>query len=656
MRPNSPLVNKMPSMPNPAQLPWSEIATATDPKILKSVLYRFQRILRFVHKRKIMWPTEDAYPSDLRPSEYLSTLLQPVADLFNQLHSPEVLETPMECVQINFAEASLSGVTFTAEDLKHQDVLIPITLSLPDELFTPNGEVAPPVQIALSNALHFNSSAWPIIITNFQNTALFFPPSEYRPNYTFERVSTNEVPLALQIITAAYFSDVLPYGLYIAQPSIDLEVDKTLVLPEGPPKDPSQSLMSDEEVLATHHRHSDFDLETLIRDRKRALQFFRWRECVQKKYSKLTTHPNDVLTAVTHEVGQIIPENRPIYPFDVSELPADTDAYMKSVRRVSPLMEAGIAEAFERSQSFMLKIEDVLPPSSQRTICTLHRCRITHINNKPVSSPALCLKLFDDRFQQLKTPNEDSQNSDELVPRWFDRLVIAETYALNETFAYNKLQIAQGSVFPWFYGMHQFTLPDGTVLYGLLMEYIAGHSLDSQADLIRKWGADRQIQLIQSCRHAARILDLGDVSQKDWHAGQIMVFTNPLTNLDQAVLVDFASTTQTYSPDQMNFLQNYFHVLHILLGRRGDVGLQENLVWKHFGEPDDWDPVAASFPLVPWGDEYREVQARDMFPSRSTAFSMQCMSAEFLTKRLTVPPATQRGRSNPAGEEQDAWI
>jgi hypothetical protein len=70
-----------------------------------------------------------------------------------------------------------------------------------------------------------------------------------------------------------------------------------------------------------------------------------------------------------------------------------------------------------------------------------------------VSSPSLCLKLFDDRFRSLRSPDEDDE--DELIPRWFDRVVIAEIYALNEAFAYDKLRPVQGSLVRWFYGMHQ---------------------------------------------------------------------------------------------------------------------------------------------------------------------------------------------------------
>ncbi|KZT02266.1 uncharacterized protein LAESUDRAFT_815464 [Laetiporus sulphureus 93-53] len=598
-----------------SQLKWKE--SRGDDKTLAGVLSHLQGTLRSVHNRKVMWPAEESIPSDPSPDKYLMMLLQPIADLFNQLRSPLVLKTPMECISVDFGD-SIYGATFAAEDFSRWATSAPVILSLPDDLFNSRGEVSSRVQSALSKALESKSLIPSIIVTNFKDIAVFLPPTRTRPEHTFERVLTNQPHLALRVISTAYLLRALPSGLYIDMPHPDIEVDQNLILPEGPPKDPNQSLMSDEEVFATHHRHSDFDIETLVRDRARALQFFRWHEHVQRQCSKLVAHPNDILNAVTNEVGQIVPDVRPIYPFDFSEIPTDTITHLKSVQRDSPLVAAGIARSFEESKSFMLKIQDVVAEGSERGICTVYRCQITSIDSTPVSSPALCLKLFDDRFQPLQRPDEDDEQLDERLPRWFDSLVIAQTYALNEAFAYDKLRVVQGTVVPWFYGTHQFTLPDGTVLYGLLMEYIEGWALDSE--FARKLSADRQIKMIQSCRHAARVLDLADISQRDWHNGQIILYTNPRTKVNHAVLIDFASTTQTWLHDELNYIDNYFGVLYVLLGRQGDVGLDPELVWKHYGEPDDWDPVEVWLPTdPPRNQEKRLVKARDMFPYISSA-------------------------------------
>lgn len=109
-----------------------------------------------------------------------------------------------------------------------------------------------------------------------------------------------------------------------------------------------------------------------------------------------------------------------------------------AIQRESPLATAGVTESFEWSEHFTVKVQDVLAEGSKHGICTVYRCLITSIDRKPVSSPSLCLKLFDNRFQPLSSPDEDDYELDELLPRWFESLVIAQACAINETFAYDK--------------------------------------------------------------------------------------------------------------------------------------------------------------------------------------------------------------------------
>lgn len=110
---------------------------------------------------------------------------------------------------------------------------------------------------------------------------------------------------------------------------------------------------------------------------------------------------------------------------------------------------------FERSNALTLEILNVVAEGSERGICTVYRCRIISIDGVPTTIPPLCLKLFDDRFQQMETPDEDEDLTDEFLPRWFDQVVCAERDALNEAFAHEKLLPLQGSLVPWFYGIHQ---------------------------------------------------------------------------------------------------------------------------------------------------------------------------------------------------------
>ncbi|KAG6884143.1 hypothetical protein C0993_000954 [Termitomyces sp. T159_Od127] len=363
-------------------------------------------------------------------------------------------------------------------------------------------------------------------------------------------------------------------------------------------------MSSDDDVLATHHRHSDFDIPTLLRDKARALQYLRWHDHIQRRYSKLAAKPKDVLKAVPNALDPI--SLRPLYPFNIPELPPDTIKHITETQRPSPLQASRLRERFIRSKFFLVEIQDIISAGSERGICTVYRCKIISIDNRLVtSSPNLCLKLFDDRFQVFheNTQEEVTEVKEEDFSCWLRPLITTESLITNEILAYNKLQPVQGSVVPWFYGAHQFTLPDGTVLYGLLMEYIEGQQVKANIEPALKH--ERQIKMIESCRHAARILDVGDIGQQDWHDGQILLYTNPMTQVDHVVLVDFGLTTQTYEEENLNYIENYCGILRVLLHQNST--LDKGLVWKHFGEPDDWDPVCY---LV--GD--RIIKAQDMFP------------------------------------------
>ncbi|KAJ3767802.1 hypothetical protein FB446DRAFT_848867 [Lentinula raphanica] len=606
--------------PPPPPPPWSaevSLSPRTPPSphwnesrtVLRRVLLRLQTTLRSLHKRKIHWPIESPDSSrNLTPSEYLMMLLQPIPGIFNQLNPTNHFKSPMEFLPVDLGH-SICAVSFALKELKLWNLAAPLVVALPGDLFDSTGQVNSNVLCALSLALE-HSPAATIIVTNFIDIAIFLPANRDpdSPEPRFERVSSTQPPLALRVIATAFLLAVDIRLRLINAPRPDWIVVQDLVSLQGPPKDPLR-LLPDQELFSTHHRQSDFDMVTLVRDPARALQFFRWHEYMTQTVSKVVAHPHDILIAKTNEVGQFDPGSRPIYPFDASELPSDTVAHLETIQRVSPLVAAGIDALFAFSKTFTIEIQGVVDEGSVHGICTVYRCRIVTIDNVPVSTPSLCLKLFDDRFQALQNPEHDNLDDDEVNGdlSWLAPVMFAEKYALNEAFAYEKLLPVQGSVVPWFFGTHRFTTPNGTILYGLLMEFVEGWKLETS--LTNELSPDRQINMIRSFRHAVRVLDVADISQRDWHREQFLLCTNPSTNVDHVVLLDFASTLQTWNPDEPIHLMNYFHMFRMLLPRKNNpshVGLIQELVWDHFGEPDDWDPVMG------WIHD-RCVEARDMF-------------------------------------------
>jgi len=328
-----------------------------------------------------------------------------------------------------------------------------------DELFDSEGGISLRVEYALSKSLEYKPGVSTIIVTNFQDIAVFSPPGKSSPEPCFKKVVTTQPILALRVLATAILEEE---EALIDVPGPGMEIDEEPILPKGPPIDPNQPLSADEQLFETYHRHSDFDLVTLIRDHARAQQFFRWKEKVQRRYSKVVAHPNDTLSALTNQVGLIIPDFHPVHPYEASEIPLETAKHLTTIRRESPLMTAGLDKILEQSECLTLKIQNILSEGSPRTMCTVYQCEITSIDNKPVSSPSLCLKLFDDRFQMLRSPYDGAEEADDsLFPWWFtiDHIfqanLIAEPRALNEALAYEKLRPVQGTVIPWFYGIHQ---------------------------------------------------------------------------------------------------------------------------------------------------------------------------------------------------------
>ena len=292
-------------------------------------------------------------------------------------------------------------------------------------------------------------------MTNFAEIAVFFLPRSEQAEHTFVRVPTTQPASALRVIATACVLDALPFPQYFNAPEIDLEIDETLVHPEGPPQDPHSPLLPDEHVFSKFNRNSAFDHATLVRDRERALQFFRWNKYMRETKSKLVAHPDDTLRAMTNESGIHMPPEAaltPVYPYDASELPPNTMNHLQTIQRDSPLVIAGLQDTFQQSSAFTVKILDIIDGGAAvRGICTVYRCALSTIDGVPVrNSPSLCLKLFDDRFQPL-----EDLYPDDPIPRWFDPVTYAEGYAVTEALAYNKLRPAQGTVIPWFYGNHQ---------------------------------------------------------------------------------------------------------------------------------------------------------------------------------------------------------
>ncbi|KAH9478644.1 hypothetical protein JR316_0009101 [Psilocybe cubensis] len=465
-----------------------------------------------------------------------------------------------------------------------------LNLETPNELFEPDGQTcSADLKFAFSK---ISDSASSVIVTNFKDVAVFFmSKGGHIPlgRDVFMKVETSEIPATLRVLAAACLLDALPPFGYIEGPDLDAGIwNEDIILPMGPPQNPDQPLHSDEHLIATCHRNSDFDLATLVRDRGRALQFFRWNKHMLQHKSKLVAQANSTLQGNTNQrFNPAIHVPPPLYPFDPSEIPSDTKNHLQMIYCDSPLSQGGLDDALAQSKSFTIRIQDVLAEGEKKGFCTVYRCQLTSIDGRSVSSsPLLCLKLFDDRFQDL----HDLIDYEDPIPLWFGPVFFAEDRADIETTVYDKLRSVQGTVVPWFYGQHQFILPNGVAVQGLLMEYIDGYHLNSER--VNELSYAQQIQV--SCRHAVRVLDAGDITQMDWHDGQFLLYTHPTAQVECVVLLDFSMTHQTFEPNFINHRQNCFRMMRALLNSGPPSGgLDSELIFQYYDNPDKWDPVMA---------------------------------------------------------------
>lgn len=207
-------------------------------------------------------------------------------------------------------------------------------------------------------------------------------------------------PVRLRIIIAAYLHIALPRDMYIHHPLANNGYD---LVPEGPPIDPCTPMQTDEEVFASHRRHSDFDSHTITRDPARGLQFFRWKENIKKNFSHIFASPGDVLVGLTNG---FIRRNQVLSPYHpVEKLPLETMDHIRSVRRPCPMRH--LLDSLLSSDTFTLRLLDDMTPSKDGRLCRTYKCDIRSIGGETEdASPVLCLKLFDDRFIPMDTPSD----------------------------------------------------------------------------------------------------------------------------------------------------------------------------------------------------------------------------------------------------------
>lgn len=296
------------------------------------------------------------------------------------------------------------------------------------------------------------------------------PANDGSNSHKVEVVPLKEDLRSFRILAAAYLLQSMPKFIYLSPP----------IEPMGkyvfwlPPRHYDDAPLTDEQVFQTKHRHSDFDILKLIDDRERALQFFRWKRYVEKTVSPHITSVDDEIECITNEFDR---QYHPPRGLCWKPIPTHTLQHMKSVLRPNTL-SSELLSAVKNSKRFTIKLGRALgDPITNRIIARVHLCRITSIDGRPVeNSPEIVMKIFDDRFMENPSPyNEDGLLEDDVssthLSEWFETVLTAEWHVRGELTALEKMEMAQGSLIPYFYGAHKVGISSSSPMQSLIFSF-----------------------------------------------------------------------------------------------------------------------------------------------------------------------------------------
>ncbi|KAI0047366.1 hypothetical protein FA95DRAFT_1559206 [Auriscalpium vulgare] len=349
-------------------------------------------------------------------------------------------------------------------------------------------------------------------------------------------------------------------------------------LAQGARNNPSLPLPSDEEVMRTRKRFSDFDLYSLQNDVGQAQQFFRWKP----SHGTASFNPGDVMTVDSDASKKHwLPwSDPPRYTLD--PLPESTLDYVKSVRRTTP--NDPLAILILESKTLAIRITRIIGDFNSRAVVG----RLISVDNEPLPTagelPDLCIKLYDD----VLNPEQLWCGEGDDVVRSFSNWYTTESKIAQEDAAYRRLEHVQGSVVPLYYGAHSFQAPSGEVVYGTIMEYVDGVRLDEIG--MDGLSTTEQVQLIESARHCVRALQYASITQGDWHPGQILCRRTCPTPDGSAglacVFVDLASMIMSTKHEVHKLMDDYGGVREALAYVLGE---KRHMLDEHYAPREAWD-------------------------------------------------------------------
>lgn len=390
-----------------------------------------------------------------------------------------------------------------------------------------------------------------------------------------------------------------PIAIQVPGPNSELNAGTATTMMELP----------DEDYINSCSRHAQWDYYRMQRVKAYWERFLRW---VDERRRIADQPANQIMPGyrLSGEKNSFVKENmlmRPVFDFPVDALPEETVARTK--RGGSPrdcIADSILGSLASDTFTFQIETRIRAHPDSFSQVFSGHIIS-NDLGQNHNKSGLLCLKLFDERYFPVHGVRDNSNGSQsEYGLNWTpwtpsrERLEgwkTAEDFARREEAAYNTLKEFQGSIVPHCYGIHhvrhglftpissfnsliitfiflKFMLPGGYRCIGMLMEMVDGsHVIPEDFSAFSK---EEQKEIVSSlltlflnpyqvhhnqviqARHAMRILLYAQISQPDWHGGQILIQRRQGPNDPQpkggdvpfrVVFLDFAFSKQIMDLD-----------------------------------------------------------------------------------------------------------
>ncbi|OCH89109.1 hypothetical protein OBBRIDRAFT_794614 [Obba rivulosa] len=341
------------------------------------------------------------------------------------------------------------------------------------------------------------------------------------------------------------------------------------------------------DAFASRHSFSDWDLFTMQRSRVEWELFKDWKQAIAVL---ALIHPYKKGDIIKLKTGASLANHyvlvRPSLPETPLPLPPATLASVTMVSRprdhvIDSLLANSAVE--EHLSDIEFRVTTVKPAGK-------HAYSQILFGTLGDTKTKLCLKLYDERLFNIDDIDDYDDCFSHNPSNRLNDLITAVDLAKTEEAAYDRLAHLQGTLVPHFYGVHQYELPNGTKLWGSLMEFIDCPTLE-HVDA-SKWSEEVQIDFVHRMRHALKALRYAGIRHGDEQARNILCpsIARQGSEAPGIVIIDFGHS-EFWLSDEDGAPPEYYipcycpHFQPLLI----EAGIDAKLVSEHWEPLDDFE-------------------------------------------------------------------